>query len=213
MGKLIGLRAPSTNFPVQDVYSPDLTCGQPGFTDPTVLSVPAGATVGGYWWTNVNGEYHVDNPIATSHKGPVTAWLARVDDAASTPHGDLDWFKIAEDGLDTGSNTWGVDNVIAGNGWHSFTLPACVADGQYLLRIELLALHGASATGEAQFYGSCAQIQVTGGGGFFPSETVKIPGAYSPEDPSIKIGIYDGNGQPTNGGQPYQAPGPRPISC
>lgn len=52
MGKLIGLRAPSTNFPVQDVYSPDLTCGQSGFTDGTVLTVAAGATVGGYWWTN-----------------------------------------------------------------------------------------------------------------------------------------------------------------
>jgi hypothetical protein len=42
--------------------------------------VPAGATVGGYWWTNINGGYHVDNPIAASYKGPVAAWLARVDD-------------------------------------------------------------------------------------------------------------------------------------
>lgn len=143
----------------------------------------------------------------------MTAWLAKVDNAATTSHADLDWFKVAEDNLDTATGTWGVDNVISGGGWHSFVLPSCIAPGQYLLRIELIGLHGASVTGEAQFYGSCAQIEVTGSGGFTPSETAKIPGSYSPEDPSIKIGIYDGSGQPTNGGQPYQAPGMRPITC
>ena len=119
--------------------------------------------------------------------------------------------KVAEDNLDTTSATWGVDHMISGGGWHHFTMPSCIADGQYLLRIELLALH--SAPSEPQFYASCAQIQVTGGGAFSPSQTQKIPGSYDRMDPSINAMIYDGNGQPTNSYQPYQAPGMRPITC
>jgi len=42
--------------------------------------------------------------------------------------------------------------MIAGAGWWSFDLPACVAAGQYLLRVELIALHSAYAQGAAQFY-------------------------------------------------------------
>ena len=188
-----------------------MACNVAGHTSGSVLSIPAGANVGGFWWTDVNGGQHPDNPIAASHKGPVTAWLARVDDAATASSADLDWFKVAEDNLDTTSATWGVDNLISGGGWHYFTMPSCIADGQYLLRIELLALH--SAPREPQFYGSCAQIQITGGGSFTPGETQKIPGSYSRDDPSINASIYDSNGQPTNSYQPYEAPGMRPITC
>lgn len=213
MGTLTGIRAPYNNFPVQDVSSPNLACGTPGHTDSTVLTIPAGAEVGGFWWTDVEGGDHPDNPIAASHKGPVTYWLAEVDDAASASHEGLDWFKISEDNLDTSSNTWGVDNLINNDGWHYFTMPSCIASGQYLLRVELLALHSAFTAGEAQFYGSCAQIEVTGGGSFSPSETQKMPGTYSADDPAIQLMIYDGDGLPTNGGQAYEAPGMRPISC
>lgn len=188
-----------------------MACNVPGYTSGTLLQVPAGADVGGFWWTNVDGGASPDNPIAASHKGPITAWLARVDDAVSASHAGLDWFKVAEDNLDTTSATWGVDHMISGGGWHHFTMPSCIADGQYLLRIELLALH--SAPSEPQFYASCAQIQVTGGGAFSPSQTQKIPGSYDRMDPSINAMIYDGNGQPTNSYQPYQAPGMRPITC
>ena len=34
----------------------------------------------------------------------------------------------------------------------SFTLPNCIKSGNYFLRGELLALHGAGSTGGAQFY-------------------------------------------------------------
>jgi cellulase len=212
-GKLTGLRAPETNFPVEDVNSPNLACGQPGHVDSTVIQVPAGSQVAGYWWTDIYGGQHPDNPIAASHKGPVTYWLARVDDAATAGLEGLEWFKVAEDNLDTSTGTWGVDNVVSNDGWHSFHLPECIADGQYLLRVELLALHSAGGTGGAQFYGSCAQIEVTGGGDFSPAETAQIPGSYSAEDPSIKIAIYDASGVPNNSNQPYQAPGMRPITC
>jgi hypothetical protein len=64
------------------------------------------------------------------------------------------------------------------------------AAGQYLLRAEQIALHGASAPGGAQFYISCAQIEVTGSGSGTPDPTVKLPGAYATDDPGLVINIY-----------------------
>lgn len=78
-----------------------------------------------------------------------------MDDAVATGTTGLSWFKVAEDGLD-GTN-WAVDTMIANDGWHYFTLPTCVAPGEYLLRVELLALHSAGRAGQAQFYVGCAQ--------------------------------------------------------
>ena len=91
-------------------------------------------------------------------------------------------------------------------------MPSCVTAGQYIMRAELLALHGAFDLGGAQFYTECAQVQVTGSGTSNPA-TVQFPGAYTATDPGILVGIYDGNGQPFMGGQPYTVPGPELLSC
>lgn len=61
------------------------------------------------------------------------------------------WFKIAEDGLDS-SGKWGVDRLISNGGVQTVTIPQCIAPGQYLLRGELIALHGAQNAKGAQFY-------------------------------------------------------------
>lgn len=42
--------------------------------------------------------------------------------------------------------------MYAAGGWHYFTMPTCIAPGDYLMRVELLALHSASSPGGAQFY-------------------------------------------------------------
>jgi lytic cellulose monooxygenase (C1-hydroxylating) len=103
--------------------------------------------------------------------------------------------------------------MINNNGWVYFNLPQCVASGHYLMRVEILALHSAGKAGEAQFYQSCAQINVSGSGSFSPSQTVSFPGAYQANHPGIQVSIYGTTGQPDNGGKPYTAPGPNPISC
>ncbi|KAK3301257.1 glycoside hydrolase [Chaetomium fimeti] len=215
-GSLTGLRAPNNNNPVQDVSSQDMICGQSGSTSQTVIEVKAGDRIGA-WYQHVIGGAQFpndpDNPIAPSHKGPIMAYLAKVDNAASASLSGLKWFKIWEDSFDTGSRVWGVDNMIKENGWVYFNLPQCVASGQYLLRVEILALHSASKPGQAQFYQSCAQINVSGSGSLSPSETVSFPGAYSASDPGILASIYGSTGQPDNDGKPYTAPGPKPVSC
>lgn len=76
---------------------------------------------------------------------------AKVDNAATAQPNGLRWFKVAEDGLDS-SGKWAVDRLIASGGWMDFTMPTCVAPGNYLLRAEIIALHSASVQGAAQFY-------------------------------------------------------------
>ncbi|MBE3047961.1 glycoside hydrolase family 61 protein, partial [Candidatus Bathyarchaeota archaeon] len=86
-------------------------------------------------------------------------------------------------------------------------IPACIAPGDYLLRAEHIAIHTAQAVGGAQFYVSCAQLAVTGGGSTEPAEKVGFPGAYSATDPGIQINVnYP---IPTS----YENPGPAVFSC
>jgi hypothetical protein len=70
------------------------------------------------------------------------------------------------------------------------TIPASLPSGDYLLRVEQIGLHVASTVNGAQFYLSCAQVTVTGGGNGNPSPLVSFPGAYSPTDPGLLIDIY-----------------------
>jgi cellulase len=108
---------------------------------------------------------------------------------------------------------WAVDEMISNGGWHYFDMPSCVAPGQYLMRVELLALHSASTANQFQFYVECAQIEITGSGTNSGSDLVSFPGAYSASDPGILISIYGTTGKPDNGGRAYPIPGPRPITC
>lgn len=61
----------------------------------------------------------------------------------------------------------------------SFTLPKSLPSGEYLLRVEHIGLHSAGSAGGAQFYVSCAQVKVEGGGSGTPGPLVAFPGAYS----------------------------------
>ncbi|GJC83534.1 putative endo-beta-1,4-glucanase D [Colletotrichum liriopes] len=161
-GRLKGIRAPESTDPIQDVYDADFACNKNiRYEDDFVVAVPAGAEVSAWWAHGIDGPMYpndVDHPIAASHKGPIMVYLAKVNDAVSAnknSKGTLDWFKISEKGLNNG--VWAVDELIADEGWYNFTMPPCVPPGQYLMRVEILALHGAYTLGEAQFYMECAQ--------------------------------------------------------
>ncbi|KAF3937115.1 Endoglucanase-4 [Dactylella cylindrospora] len=215
-GQLVGFRAPTSNSPIMDVNSNDIICQVPGSTSSSVVNVPAGAKLGTYWGHVIGGEQYpgdVDNPIAASHKGPIAIYLAKVDNAATTSSTGLKWFKVAHEGFNTATKKWAVDTMIDAKGWWYFTLPSCLAPGNYLLRAELIALHSAYDTLGAQFYISCVQINITGGGSYNGGSTVLFPGAYPQDDPGIKISIYGSTGQPDNNGRVYAIPGPAPMSC
>ncbi|KAG8951664.1 hypothetical protein FRC03_012473 [Tulasnella sp. 419] len=208
-GYLKGIRHPSYDGPILDVDSNDIICN--GGPNPLVtpypteiIDIPAGATVSTEWHHNLQPDGYNsadgDDPIATSHKGPVIHYLAKVDSALTADVTGLKWFKIHEEGLYS-DGTWAVDKLISQKGKWDFKIPSCIPPGNYLLRSEIIALHPASSYPGAQFYMECAQINITGGGSASPS-TVSFPGAYHGSDPGITINIYYPT--PTS----YTIPGP-----
>jgi hypothetical protein len=73
---------------------------------------------------------------------------------------------------------------------YEFAIPKGVPSGKYLVRIEHLAVHNAANVGGAQFFISCGQVEVTGGGSGTPGPLVAFPGAYQSHDPGIYFNNY-----------------------
>jgi cellulase len=72
-GQLKGVRAPDSDSPIMNVNDGNFACNT-GIThkDNNIISVPAGARVGGWWGHVIGGAQSSndpDNPIASSHKG------------------------------------------------------------------------------------------------------------------------------------------------
>lgn len=192
-----------------------MACGQPGTHSNVVINVKAGDKIGADWGHVIGGAQYANDKaqyIDPSHKGPIMYYMAKVDNAATTGTSGLKWFKIYEESFDAPSATWAVDTMIKNGGWSYANIPTCLAPGQYLLRVELLALHSAYDNMGAQFYQSCAQINLSSEGTVVPTNTVSIPGLYQQNDPSILIQIWV-NGKDDNGHRPYKAPGPAPMTC
>ncbi|KAI0121172.1 fungal cellulose binding domain-containing protein [Xylariales sp. AK1849] len=186
-----------SNGPVTDVTSDQIRCYQlaAGSEGATTMSVAAGSTVGFTAVTSV------------SHPGTLQFYMAKVPEGSTAATWDGDgavWFKIFSQGpvIAASGLTWpsqGATQVTA-------EIPECLAPGDYLLRVEHIALHSASSAGGAQFYISCAQLTVTGSGTKTFSG-VSFPGAYTATDPGIMINIY--YPVPTS----YTAPGPAVVAC
>ncbi|KAG8749747.1 hypothetical protein FRC12_013254, partial [Ceratobasidium sp. 428] len=159
----------NTNSPVTDVNSSDFRCNVGGLASgskTSISTVAAGSTVG----------FQAD--IGLIHPGPLQVYLGKVPSgqtAATWDGSGANWFKIYAIGasFSSGSLAWPTDNQST----FKFKIPSGTPAGNYLLRVEHIALHGASTQGGAQFYISCAQLSVTGGGSGNPAK-VSIPGVY-----------------------------------
>ncbi|KAH6661445.1 glycosyl hydrolase family 61-domain-containing protein [Plectosphaerella plurivora] len=180
-----------------------------------VIEVDAGSKISGQWLhtlTSTGPDEFADNAwIDSSHKGPVTTWMKKVDDATKNPaSGPGDgWFKISQDAYT--NKKWGVDNLIANKGVQTATIPECIENGDYLVRFEIIALHSAQTRGDAQFYMECAQVRVSGGTGTAKPATVAIPGVYTADDPGVHFSPWNNFGQPYP--DSYPMPGPSVFTC
>jgi hypothetical protein len=156
------IRPVPNNSPVTDLADKNLRCNAGGNSGSgtTTVSVAAGSTV----------SFTADQ--AVYHQGPVTFYMTKVDSAAAAD-GSSDWFKIKEIGptFSGGQASWDMSAT------YSTTIPSQIPAGDYLLRIEQLGIHNPGSP--PQFYISCAQVKVTGGGSGKPSPTTKIPGKKS----------------------------------
>ncbi|APA15869.1 hypothetical protein SS1G_09251 [Sclerotinia sclerotiorum 1980 UF-70] len=205
------IRDPTYDGPITDVTTQYVACnGGPNPTTPSsnIINVVAGSTVKAIWRhtltsTPSNDATYVLDP---SHLGPVMAYMKKVDDATTDVGYGPGWFKISEQGLNVATQGWATTDLINNAGVQSITIPSCIANGQYLLRAELIALHAASGLQGAQLYMECAQINVSGGTGTSSPSTVSFPGAYAQNDPGILINIYQTLSS-------YPIPGPTPFVC
>ncbi|KAG8934293.1 hypothetical protein FRC03_002724 [Tulasnella sp. 419] len=168
-----------SNSPVTDVSSRDFTCNTGSKPVAGVATVSAGSTIG----------FKLDQAIY--HAGVINVYLGKAPSGSTAATWDgsgKSWFKVAQLSAVTNggsSITFPSDNLTQ----YTFRIPSSVSAGDYLARIEHIALHGASSYPGAQFYISCAQLKITGGGGGNPP-TVSIPGVYTGQEPGIKINIY-----------------------
>ncbi|KAH8828785.1 glycosyl hydrolase family 61-domain-containing protein [Flagelloscypha sp. PMI_526] len=198
------VRLPLSNSPVTDVTSADLACNVNATATSGVCPVTAGSSVTVEMHQQPGDRSCANQAIGGNHFGPVIIYMAKVTNASTAVGSTAGWFKINQAGLVSSNPDYFGNQVLNDNCGHwTFTIPKDIANGDYLLRAETIALHVAGGVGGAQFYMSCYQIRVTGGGSASPS-TVKLPGAYSASDPGILINIYTSL-------TAYTIPGPTPY--
>lgn len=186
--------ATDLGFVAPDAYSSgDIICHKSATNAQATATVSAGGTVTMEW-----------NTWPTSHHGPVIDYMASCDGECSTvDKSTLEFFKIAEAGLIDDTNepgTWASDELISSNNSWVITIPTTIASGPYVLRHEIIALHGAGELDGAQNYPQCINIEVTGGGSDVPSGTLG-ESLYSETDPGISVNIYQAS-------LTYTIPGP-----
>ncbi|KAK1224237.1 hypothetical protein PQX77_012859 [Marasmius sp. AFHP31] len=169
------IRRPISNGPVEDVTSNNMRCNVNPTPATQTVSVAAGSTIG----------FKIEPNNYIGHPGPGAIYLGKAPSTAASWDGSgANWFKIAE---------WGArfdpqfEFIIPMNETQlTTTIPASVPAGEYLARVEHLALHQG---GQPQWYISCAQIKITGGGNANPTK-VSIPGYVAKDDPGITINIW-----------------------
>ncbi|KAF8245461.1 hypothetical protein K440DRAFT_555835, partial [Wilcoxina mikolae CBS 423.85] len=172
------------NSPVTNLTSPDLRCnvGAVGARTATT-TVAAGATV----------KFSLD--IAVYHQGPIMWYLGKAPGKAESWDGSGEaWVKVCTFGpsFASGQAVWPMTIE------YDAVIPKSIPSGNYLLRIEQLALHNPGAL--PQFFISCAQITITGGGNANP-KPFAIPGHILSNDPGYTVNIY-------NNFKSYSFPGP-----
>ncbi|OTA96405.1 glycoside hydrolase family 61 protein [Hypoxylon sp. CO27-5] len=178
------------NSPVTDLSSKDLRCNVGGATgsNTSTLELNAGDTF----------TFSLDT--AVYHQGPISLYMSKAPSTAVEYDGSGDWFKINDwaPQFNGGQATWTMKDS------YSYNIPKCIPSGEYLLRIQSLAIHNPG--GVPQFYISCGQVKVNGGGSASPTPTAKIPGAFKATDPGYTANIY-------NNFHSYIVPGPSVFTC
>ncbi|KAK3297792.1 glycosyl hydrolase family 61-domain-containing protein [Chaetomium fimeti] len=160
----------------------DFSCNKGATGAPEVITVKAGDKIGLRQAFGANG---------IQHPGPSQVYIAPVSDAKTD--GGSDWYKIHQSLV----CREGSPETFKTNAWCSWdennvwgVIPATIPNGQYLLRAEHIGLHGAH-DGQAEFYTSCAQIEVTGNSATaIPGQSTKFPGGYQASDPAVNFSVW-----------------------
>ncbi|KAI2619479.1 endoglucanase-4 [Hypomontagnella submonticulosa] len=164
----------------------DIACHKSAKVGKNFVDVKAGDKITFYW-----------NTWPDSHKGPIMNYIAPYKSTA----GDLQWSKISQASIVSG-NTWATDTLIASNFTSSTTIPRNLKAGDYVIRHEIIALHGATNDNGAQAYPQCLNLRVSGSGKVAPTSGVPGTSLYKRTDSGIMFNVY---GSATS----YPYPGPQ----
>lgn len=163
----------------------DFRCNQGAFTNQgnvQVVDVAAGSEM----------SFLLAYGATMQHPGPSQVYMSQAPGSVAQYDGSGDWFKIHQTGVcNNGGDlttdawcTWDQDRI-------TFTIPSSTPSGEYLVRAEHIGLHGAHV-GEAEFYYSCALVNVVNGGDGLPGPTVQIPGVYQQDDEAVNFSVWGG---------------------
>ncbi|TQN75386.1 Endoglucanase-7, partial [Colletotrichum shisoi] len=170
--------------------TPDINCHKNAAPGGSYAKIPAGGSVEFQWsvWPE-------------SHFGPVFTYAAKVDgDFASVDKTTLKWVKIDEAGIDIATQEWAATKLVKNNNTWTSTIPSDLAPGNYVLRHEIIAMHGAGSLNGAQNYPQCVNVEISGSGTANPEGTLGTE-LYKATDAGIQFNPY---GPITN----YVIPGP-----
>jgi hypothetical protein len=128
------------------------------------------------------------------HPGPTQVYVSKAPGSVKEYNGEGDWVKMAQsivckanpqpsDFQTDAWCSWGEEII-------DFTVPENMPEGEYLVRGEHIALHGAH-DGKAEFYYACAQVKVEGTSGTeLQGDKVKIPGVYKVGDAPTNFSVW-----------------------
>ncbi|CZS93026.1 uncharacterized protein RCO7_01296 [Rhynchosporium graminicola] len=165
------------NSPVTVLTSNDLRCNDGGASGASTETLPVKA----------GSEFTFTADIAVYHQGATSIYMAKAPGTAKEYDGSgQNWFKIYELGpkfTGSGEPSWPLYTT------YTYRIPPATPNGEYLLRIEQLAIHNPGST--PQFYVSCAQVSVSGGGNGQPGPLVSIPGYVKGTESGYTANIYN----------------------
>jgi hypothetical protein len=103
----------------------------------------------------------------------------------------VDLFKIHEATYDPKNDLWANDMLVNNKNSWKVQIPSDIKAGDYIIRHEIVALHYAVRENAGpEFLISCANVKVLSDGTVEPKDTVRFPGAYKADTPSLKVNVY-----------------------
>ncbi|KAI0517395.1 endoglucanase-4 [Xylaria bambusicola] len=152
----------------------DIACHKSATVGQNFINAKAGDTITFFW-----------NTWPDSHKGPIINYIAPYGTSANS----LKWNKISQSSIVSGT-TWVTDSLIANNFTSSTTIPRNLKAGDYVIRHEIIALHGAQNVNGAQNYPQCLNLRVSGSGTVSPSGGTVGSSLYKSTDAGIIFNLY-----------------------
>ncbi len=149
------------------IDGPDARCNQGAFSSASkteVLTVNAGE--------EVRAKLAVGAKF--QHPGPGLVYMSKAPNGSVKAYdGSGDWFKIYEEGVCDGGDFTSTAWCDYNRDYIAAKIPKDTPNGEYLVRFEHIEVHR-SHVSQPEYYVSCLQIKVQGGGSGIPGPTVKV---------------------------------------